>query len=180
MNSENPRQIAISIETTGLPVEDGHRIIELAAVEMIGGAATYRAYCTYLNPERPIDEAAEAVHGISEELLEGAPTFGEIAPELAGFLNGAELIVHNAPFDIGFLDAELTQAGQESVKQLCARVISTLEMARRLRPNKKNDLDTLIRDLAVEMPKRTLRGSELDAHLIGMVYQELMGGSPTL
>lgn len=173
MNPENPRKIILNIEATGASVDDGHRIIELAAVEMIDGRFTYRAYRTLLNPEHPIDEGAQAIHGISDDALEGAPSFDEIATELSEFLRGAELIVHNAPFHIAFLDMEFEQAGMPPSRQLCAGVIDTLAMARRLRPKKTNNLDALIEDFAIPMPRRTLVSTELDAHLIGLIYLEL-------
>lgn len=172
MNPENPRKIVLNIEATGASVDDGHRIVELAAVEVIDGRFTYRAYRTLLNPEHPIDEGAQAVHGISNEALEGAPQFAEIAAELSEFLRGAELIVHNTPFHIAFLDMEFKQAGMPPSRQLCAGVIDTLAMARRLRPKKTNNLNALIEDYAIQMPKRTLSGAELDAHLIGLIYLE--------
>jgi len=173
MNPENPRKIVLNIEATGASVDEGQRIVELAAVEMIDGRFTYRVYRTLLNPEHPIDEGAQAVHGISDDDLEGAPRFAEIAAELSEFLRGAELIVHNAPFHIAFLDMEFEQAGMPPIRQHCAGVIDTLAMARRLRPKKTNNLDVLIEDYAIPMPKRTLIGAELDAHLIGLIYLEL-------
>ena len=174
MNPENPRKIILNIEATGANVDDGHRIIELAAVELIDGRFTYRAYRTLLNPEHPIDEGAEAVHGISKDTLESAPSFGEIAAELSEFLRGAELIVHNEPFHIAFLDMEFELAGLPPSRELCAGVIDTLAMARRLRPKKTNNLDALIKDYATPIPRRTLTGTELDAHLIGLIYLELL------
>ena len=173
MNPESQRKIILNIEATGASVDDGHRIIELAAVELIDGRFTYRTYRSLLNPEYPINEGAEAVHGISEEMLEGAPSFGEIAAELTEFLRGAELIVHNAPFHIAFLDMEFELAGLPPSRELCAGVIDTLAMARRLRPKKTNNLDTLIEEYAIPLPRRTLSGAELDAHLIGLIYLEL-------
>jgi DNA polymerase III subunit epsilon len=173
MKPENPRKIILNIEATGASVDDGHRIIELAAVEMIDGRFTYRVYRTLLNPEHPIDEGAQAIHGISNDALEGAPSFDEIATELSEFLRGAELIVHNKPFHIAFLDMEFEQAGMPPSRQLCTGVIDTLVLARRLRPKKTNNLDALIKHYAIQMPTRTLASTELDAHLIGLIYLEL-------
>lgn len=173
MNPENPRKIILNIEATGASVDDGHRIVELAAVELIDGQFTYRTYRTLLNPQRPIDEGAEAVHGISDDAVASAPGFDEIAAELSDFLRGAELIVHNAPFHIAFLDMEFELGDLPPSRELCAGVIDTLAMARRLRPTQPNNLDTLIEDYAIPMPKRTLIGAELDAYLIGLIYLEL-------
>lgn len=173
MNSTNPRKIILDIEATGASVDEGHRIIELAAVEMVDGQFTYRTYRTLLNPRHPIDEGAQAVHGITDKYLEGAPTFDEIAGELSEFLRGAELIGHNAPFHIAFLDMELNRLEMPNLKELCLGVIDTLSMARALRPKRKNSLDALIEDFSIQVPKRTLIGTELDAHLIGLIYLEL-------
>lgn len=145
-------------------MEIGHRIIEFAAVELLDGKFTYRVYKSLINPERPIDEAAEAVHGISEGVLINAPIFGEISGEVADFIRGAELIAHNAPFHIEFLNSELYQSGQESLSTLCTGVIDTLKLAREVRPKEKNNLDELIKDFLIEKPKRTLHGTELDAY----------------
>lgn len=168
------RKIVICVEATGAEIEAGDRMIELAAVEMVNGEFTYRTYRTFIDPERPIDPTAEAVHGISDEWLVGAPRFEEIAPEVAEFLRGAQLIAHNAAFHIGLLDTELRGAGQDSVAALTGEVIDTLQLARDLRPNQKNDLETLVRDFAIDPPKRTLMGAELDACLVGLVYAELI------
>jgi DNA polymerase-3 subunit epsilon len=173
MNSENSRKIILNIEATGASIDDGDRIIELAAVEMVDGQFTYRTYCTLLNPGHPINEGAQAIHGITEEYLEGAPTFDEIAGELAEFLCGAELIVHNAPFHVAFLDMEFKQLEMPTSLELCPGVIDTLSMARKLRPKRENSLDALIENYSIQIPKRTLIGSELDAHLIGLIYLEL-------
>lgn len=173
MNPENPRKVIFDIEATGASFDDGHRIIELAAVELVNGHFTYRAFRTFLNPERPIDEGAQAIHGISGDYLEGAPRFDEIATDLAQFLRGAELIAHNAPFHIAFLDMEFEQAGMQTSQHLCTGVIDTLAMARRLRPKQKNSLDALLEDYAIPMPTRSLSGTELDAHAIGLIYLEL-------
>lgn len=173
MNPENPRKIVFHIEATGASVEGGHRIVELAAVEMLDGRFTYRSYRTFVNPDRPIDEGAQAVHGISDNYVVGAPVFEEIAEELSEFLRGAELIVHNAPFQVAFLDMEFEQAGLPSSQRLCTDVTDTLDLARRLRPKQKNDLDTLIRDFSIQTPTRTLNGAELDAYLIGLISLEL-------
>lgn len=170
MKSDNHRQVILDIEATGVGFQEGDRIIELAAVEMVDGRFTYRTYRTLLNPRQPIDEGAQAIHGITEEYLEHAPEFEEISDELSEFLRGAELIVHNAPFHVEFLDMEFDQIGMPTSKELCSGVIDTLAMARKLRPERVNSIDALIEDFAIQIPKRTLNGCELDAHLIGIIY----------
>lgn len=173
MSNPNPRKVVVALEATGVDPLDGHRIVELALVEMIDDAFTYRSYRTLVNPARPIENTAQAVHGISNELVADAPMFQEIASEIADFLLGSELITHCASFVVEFLNVELTSACTAPVEELCSQVTDTLKMAKALRPNGKNDMGTLIHDLNVEPPRRTMYGSELDAHLTGLIYLEL-------
>jgi len=173
VSAEKTRNVVVSVEATGPSPEEGHRIVELAAVEMVDGIFTYRSYRTYLNPERSVDSGALAIHGISEELLRNAPAFGDIAGELSDFLRGAELITHHSAFNLGFLEAELAQAKGEPLASLCTGIEDTYQTAKKLRRNKKNDIDTLVKDFDVRMPKRTLHGTELDAYLVGKIYLAL-------
>ncbi len=173
MTTEKTRNVIVSVEATGPSPEEGDRIVELAAVEMIDGVFTYRSYRTYLNPERGVNTGALAVHGISDECLRDAPVFGDIASELSDFLRGAELITHHAPFNLGFLKTELAQANGEPLASLCAGIEDTYQTAKSLRRNKKNDINTLVKDFNILMPKRTLHGTELDAYLVGQIYLAL-------
>ena len=173
MSTEKTRSVVLAVEATGPSPEEGHRIVELAAVEMVDGIFTYRAYRTYLNPERSVDPGALAIHGISEERLRDAPLFGDIAAELSDFLRGAELITHHAAFNLGFLEAEFAHANGEPLATLCEGIEDTYQTAKNLRRNKKNDIDTLVKDFDVLMPKRTLHGTELDAYLVGQIYLAL-------
>lgn len=173
MKTNNRRQVIACIEATGADPEDGHRIVELALVEMLNEVFTLKAYHSFINPERSIEEYAEAVHGISDAAVEDAPVFSEIAQEVVDFLSGAELIVHSAPFTVAFLNTELTGAGEGKIEKICTSVSDTLDMARKLRPSAKNNIDTLIQDFSIEPPKRTVHGAELDAYLIGSIFHAL-------
>lgn len=173
MSAEKTRSVVVSVEATGPSPEEGHRIVELSAVEMVDGVFTYRSYRTYLNPERSVDPGATAIHGITDERLLDAPVFGDIAVELSDFLRGAELITHHAAFNLGFLEAELVKANGEHLASLCTGIEDTYQTAKNLRRNKKNDIDTLVKDFNVLLPKRTLHGTELDAYLVGQIYLAL-------
>jgi DNA polymerase-3 subunit epsilon len=175
------RQIVFDTETTGLEHSAGHRIIEIGCVEIVNRRLTGRKFHRYLNPERDIDAGALAVHGIDLAKLESAPRFAEIADELIGFINGAELIIHNAPFDVGFVDAEFARLPGEprKVAQLC-RVLDTLALARSLHPGQRNSLDALCKRYSVDNSKRDLHGALLDAGILVDVYLAMTGGQSAL
>lgn len=170
------RQIVLDTETTGLAPEEGHRIVEIGLVELQGRRRTGRNFHTYLDPERDIDPGAEQVHGLSRERLAGEPKFAEIADRLVAFVSGAEVLIHNAPFDIGFLDAEMARLGREPFSSHCAAVTDTLAMARELRPGQRNSLDVLCGVFGVSNEHRTLHGALLDAELLAEVYLRMTSG----
>lgn len=184
MNDEqavNNRQIVLDTETTGLEPSQGHRIIEIGCVEMINRRLTGNNYHQYLQPDREIDEGAQAVHGISNEFLADKPRFPDVVKDFIEYLDGAELIIHNAPFDVGFIDHELKLAGDEfgQVETYCM-VIDTLVMARKMRPGKKNNLDVLCREYDVNNAHRDLHGALLDSELLAEVYLRMTGGQSAL
>lgn len=171
------RQIVLDTETTGLEVSQGHRIIEIGCVELVNRRLTGNRYHQYVNPEREIDQGAIEVHGITNEFLEDKPVFARIAADLIEFIGGAELIIHNAPFDLGFLDAELQRMPrkQGAIKELCA-VIDTLVMARAKHPGQRNNLDALCQRYHVDNSQRDLHGALLDAEILADVYLAMTGG----
>lgn len=175
------RQVVLDTETTGLEPSQGHRIIEIGCVEMINRRLTGNNYHQYLQPDRDIDEGAQAVHGISNEFLADKPRFPDIVQDFIRYLGGAELIIHNAPFDIGFIDHELKMAGAEygRVSTYC-NVVDTLVMARKKRPGKKNNLDALCKEYEVNNTHRELHGALLDAELLSEVYLRMTGGQSVL
>ena len=174
------RQIFLDTETTGLYPAQGHRIIEIAAVEMFNRRPTKNHFHYYLNPEREIDPAAQEVHGISLEFLQDKPLFIAIAQEMLDFISGSELIIHNAPFDIGFLNAELDRIGQTQIEASCDIIIDTLKMAKQARPGQRNNLDALCRHFGINNAKRTLHGALLDAELLAEVYMAMTRGQDSL
>lgn len=175
------RQIVFDTETTGLEHTAGHRIIEIGCVEIVNRRLTGRKFHRYLNPERDIDAGALAVHGIDLAQLQSAPRFAEIADELVAFIRDAELIIHNAPFDVGFLDAEFARLPGEprTVAALC-RVLDTLALARSLHPGQRNSLDALCKRYSVDNTKRELHGALLDAGILVDVYLAMTGGQSAL
>ena len=178
------RQIVLDTETTGLEVERGHRIIEIGAIELVHRRVTGRRFHKYLNPEREIDEGAKAVHGISSADLASAPRFAEIAADLLDFLAGAELVIHNASFDVGFLDAELARLPEAAglarrVAGFCT-VLDTLALAREMHPGQRNSLDALCRRYDISNAHRERHGALLDAELLAEVYLAMTGGQATL
>jgi DNA polymerase-3 subunit epsilon len=185
------RQIVLDTETTGLEVEKGHRVIELGCVELVNRRRTNRTLHHYLQPDREIDPGAQEVHGISAEMLAGKPRFSEVAQEFLAFVAGAELIIHNAAFDVRFLEAELRQldpglvgpgiAGTEPLRisGICT-VLDTLALARRLHPGQRNSLDALCKRYAVDNAGREFHGALLDAQLLADVYLGMTGGQATL
>jgi DNA polymerase-3 subunit epsilon len=174
------RQVMLDTETTGLEWRQGERVIEIACVEMISRKLTGRHFHCYLNPERAIGAGAQAVHGLTNEFLADKPKFAAIADELLEFVCDAELIIHNAPFDVGFLDNELTLIGKEPLKTGCESITDTLKMARELRPGKKNNLDALCSEFGVDNSNRQLHGALLDAELLAEVYLAMTRGQESL
>ena len=174
-------QIVLDTETTGLEPSQGHRIIEIGCVEMINRRLTGNNYHQYLQPDREIDEGAQAVHGISNEFLADKPRFPDVVKDFIEYLDGAELIIHNAPFDVGFINHEFKLAGGEfgTVATYCA-VIDTLVMARKMRPGKKNNLDILCKEYDVNNQHRELHGALLDSELLAEVYLRMTGGQSAL
>ena len=174
------RQIILDTETTGLEVAQGHRIVEVAAVEMIDRRLTGRHFHRYINPQRSVDEGALRVHGLDEAFLADKPVFGDIALELVEYLRGAQLIIHNAPFDTGFLAAEFERSGMPGGDGALADVLDTLAMARELHPGKRNSLDALCERYAVDNSGRKLHGALLDAELLAEVYLAMTRGQESL
>jgi len=175
------RQIVLDTETTGLSVADGHRIIEIGCLEVLDRRITGRNLHFYVNPERAIDEGAMAVHGITDEMLQDKPRFAEISEEVLRFVEDSEVIIHNAPFDVGFLDAELRRLGiGATFKDHCAGVLDTLALARELHPGKRNSLDALCERYSVSNAHRKLHGALLDAELLADVYLAMTRGQETL
>ena len=174
------RQIVLDTETTGLDPRQGHRIIEIACLELVNRRLTGRHLPKYLNPDREIDEGAAAVHGITLDLLADKPRFADVADEFLEFVSGAELVIHNAPFDIGFLDAELDLLGRVPVQTVCSGVRDTLRMARELHPGKRNSLDALCERYAIDNSGRTLHGALLDTELLAEVYLAMTRGQDSL
>lgn len=174
------RQIFLDTETTGLDPAQGHRIIEVAAVEVINRRLTGNRYHVYVNPERDIDAGAQAVHGITLERLQGEPRFGDIAREFLDFISGAELVIHNAPFDIGFLNHELGLLELGRVGDVCDSVVDTLKLARDLHPGQRNNLDALCKRYGIDNSNRTLHGALLDAELLADVYMAMTRGQESL
>jgi len=175
------RQIVLDTETTGLEVEKGHRIIELGCVELVNRRRTHRTLHHYLQPDREIDPGAQEVHGISAEMLAGKPRFADVAQEFLDFVGDAELIIHNADFDVGFLNAELKVLGTDAprIPGVCT-VMDTLTLARRLHPGQRNSLDALCKRYAVDNTGREFHGALLDAQLLADVYLAMTGGQATL
>ena len=175
------RQIILDTETTGLETSQGHKVIEIGAIEMVSRRKTGNTLHFYLNPEREIDEAAVEVHGITSDKLADKPCFNEKAEELLQFLKGAELIIHNAPFDVGFLNYEFKEAGYEGkvIEDYC-QVFDMLVLARRMHPGQKNSLDALCKRYDVDNSQRIFHGALLDAEILADVYLKMTGGQTTL
>jgi DNA polymerase-3 subunit epsilon len=174
------RQIFLDTETTGLEHKLGHRVIEIGCVEMRNRRLTNRHFHRYINPERSIDAGALAVHGISLDFLQDKPRFAEIVEEFLDFVRGAELIIHNAPFDIGFLNAELSLLDMAPIETVCRGVHDTLRKAKELFPGKKNNLNALCDRYGVDNSHRTLHGALLDAEILAEVYVAMTRGQESL
>lgn len=174
------RQVVLDTETTGLSPDDGHRIIEIGCVEILNRRVTNRHFHVYLNPEREVDEGAFKVHGISTEFLQDKPLFKDILPELLTFVEGAEVIIHNAPFDLSFLNAELQLLKyKQSFEQHC-RIFDTLLLAREKHPGLRNNLDALCKRYNIDNSNRELHGALLDAEILAWVYLAMTGGQVEL
>jgi DNA polymerase III subunit epsilon len=171
------REIVLDTETTGLDPAKGDRIVEIGAVELVNHLATGKTFHAYINPERDVPPEAEAVHGLSTAFLKGKPVFAAIAEEFLAFIGGDMLVIHNASFDTGFLNAELDYLGHPPI--LPERVLDTLQIARRKHPMGPNSLDALCKRYGVDNSKRTKHGALLDSELLAEVYLELIGGKQT-
>ena len=175
------RQIVLDTETTGLDPQQGHRIVEIGCVEIENRRPTGNHFQVFLNPDRAIDEAAIEVHGLTTEFLSDKPRFKQIEQEFINFINGAELIIHNAPFDVGFLDFELgrTKSENRNLSQFCD-VLDTLVLAREKHPGQRNSLDALCRRYEINNAHRTLHGALLDAEILADVYLAMTSGQSSL
>lgn len=175
------RQIVLDTETTGLSTAQGHRVIEIACVEMLNRRLTGREFHRFLNPDRDIDEGAERVHGISRADLENEPQFPEIVDEFLEFIKDSELVIHNADFDVGFLENEL-QLMQHSQPEITAHamVLDTLTLAREMHPGQRNSLDALCKRYDVDASKRDVHGALIDVELLARVYLAMTGGQTAL
>ncbi|HUW50700.1 MAG TPA: DNA polymerase III subunit epsilon [Sulfuricella sp.] len=174
------RKIILDTETTGLDPRQGHRIIEIAAVEMVNRRLTKNHFHQYVNPQREIDSGAQQVHGISLEFLQDKPLFRDIVKDFMEFVSGAELVIHNAPFDIGFINSELKLLGMEMIEAQCPVVTDTLKMAKDLHPGQKNNLDALCRRYQIDNTNRTLHGALVDTELLAEVYLAMTRGQDSL
>lgn len=174
------RLVVLDTETTGLEAKEGHRIIEIGAIEVVARRITERRFHRYVNPERDSDEGALAVHGLTRHFLEDKPKFAEIADDLLAFVKDAEVVIHNAPFDVEFLNAELARAGRPPFAQHCLKVTDSLQFAREQHPGKRNSLDALCERYAVSNAHRTLHGALLDAGLLAEVYLAMTRGQDSL
>jgi DNA polymerase III subunit epsilon len=175
------RQIVLDTETTGLEPAEGHRVIEIGCVEIANRRPTGRTFHQYLNPERDIDRAAEDVHGLSRAFLSDKPRFDEIAADFLAFIEGAELVIHNAAFDVGFLDAEFArlEPARPPIAEVCG-ILDTLMLARQLHPGQRQSLDALCKRYHVDNSGRDLHGALLDAQLLAEVFLAMTGGQAEL
>ncbi|MGO3344809.1 MAG: DNA polymerase III subunit epsilon [Marinomonas sp.] len=174
------RQVILDTETTGIDPKQGHRIIEIGCIEMVGRKFTKRHFHVYINPDREVEEEAFRVHGISNEYLADKPRFNEVAQEFFDFIKGAELIIHNAPFDIGFIDHEFGRiGGYPKVAEVC-KVFDSLVFARKKHPGQKNNLNALSKRYGIDTSHRELHGALLDSEILGDVYLLMTGGQTSL
>ena len=175
------RQVVLDTETTGLEPEQGHRIIEIGGVELVNRRLTERRLHYYLQPDREIDEGALEVHGITREFLQDKPRFAEVHADILSFVSGAEVIIHNAPFDVAFLDSELARVGDPglALENHC-RILDSLALARQLHPGQRNSLDALCKRYGIDNSARQLHGALLDAEILADVYLAMTGGQAVL
>jgi DNA polymerase-3 subunit epsilon len=174
------RHIFLDTETTGLYASQGHRVIEIAAIEIVNRRPTNNSFHFYLNPDREIDPAAQEVHGITLEFLQDKPKFTEIASDFFAFVKDATLIIHNAPFDVGFINMELGLIERPPIESVVANIIDTLKMAKDMRPGQRNSLDALCRFYNIDNSQRSLHGALLDAQLLAEVYLAMTRGQEDL
>ena len=174
------RQVVLDTETTGLEAKEGHRIIEIGCIEIVGRRVTERRFHQYVNPDRDSDEGALAVHGLTRHFLEDKPKFADIVDDLLAFVRDAEVIIHNAAFDVEFLDAELGRLGRGRFTDYCGRVTDSLLVAREQNPGKRNSLDALCERHGVSNTHRTLHGALLDAGLLADVFLAMTRGQDSL
>lgn len=174
------RQVVLDTETTGLDFRLGDRIIEIGCVELLNRKLTGQRFHRYINPEHEVEAGALAVHGLSNEFLQDKPRFGEVVNEFLDFVEGAELIIHNAAFDVGFLNNELALIQQAQLEQACPAIVDTLKMAREFHPARRNSLDALCERYAIDNSGRTLHGALLDAELLAEVYLAMTRGQESL
>jgi DNA polymerase-3 subunit epsilon len=175
------RQIVLDTETTGLRVADNHRMIEIGCVVIENRKITEKYYHQYINPKRPVDEAAFAIHGLSNQFLEDKPIFTAISEEFMAFIDGAELIIHNAPFDLGFINNELQLTQKKwPIIESSFTIIDTLVLARQLHMGQRNSLDALCKRYKIDNSQRNFHGALLDAHLLAQVYLAMTGGQGSL
>ncbi len=175
------RKVVLDTETTGLDTAEGHRIIEIGCVELINRRLTRNNFHQYFNPDRDIDEGAQAVHGISSDFLRDKPRFSDVVRDFLAFIRDAELIIHNAEFDVGFINFELRRIGNElgAVGEYCT-VLDTLQLARQLHPGQRNDLDSLCKRYEIDNSQRDLHGALLDAEILADVFLAMTGGQTAL
>jgi DNA polymerase-3 subunit epsilon len=181
VRENNPmRKIILDTETTGLDFRTGDRLVEIGCVEMLGRQLSGLRFHKYLNPERDVPPGATAIHGLTTDFLADKPKFSEVVDEFMDFVRGAEIIIHNASFDVGFLNNELGLLQKESIEQLSHSVTDTLHMAREMRPGKKNNLNALCNEFGIDNASRTLHGALLDAELLAEVYLAMTRGQNSL
>jgi len=180
MRQECLRQVVLDTETTGLKPEQGHRIVEIAGVEIVNRRLTGKHVHFYLNPDRDSDPEALKVHGLTTEFLSDQPRFGQVVDEVLRFVDGAQVVIHNAPFDVKFLDAELERLGRAGFSSACDEVIDSLTYAREAFPGKRNNLDALCERFGISNAHRTLHGALLDAELLAEVWLSLTRGQDEL
>ena len=175
------RQVFLDTETTGLEPELGHRIIEVGGVELVNRRLTGRRLHHYLQPDREIDDGAFEVHGITREFLQDKPRFVDVHAEILEFVSGAEVVIHNAPFDVAFLDRELARLGDPELRiEGCCRIVDSLALARQLHPGQRNGLDALCKRYRIDNSARQLHGALLDAEILADVYLAMTGGQAVL
>ena len=175
------RQVVLDTETTGLDPELGHRIIEIGVVELVNRRLTGQRLHYYLQPDREIDDGALDVHGITREFLQGKPRFADVSAEILEFVSGAEVIIHNAPFDVAFLNHELARLGDPDLRmESCCRILDSLALARELHPGQRNGLDALCKRYQIDNSARQLHGALLDAEILADVYLAMTGGQAVL
>ena len=173
--------VVLDTETTGLDFREGHRVIEVACVKLDDRTPTGSVFHEYVNPQRKVEREALEIHGIDDDFLSGKPIFPEIAPQLFKFIEGSVLVIHNAPFDLGFLNHEFKRSNEDypPLESVC-EVIDTLELARSMRPGRRNSLDALALEYDIDLSKRVLHGALLDAEILVKVYRALTGGQTSL